>query len=162
MGILPKIREYKRETEGEWFMRRKIAMMLAVMCLLVSMSTVSYAAEGESVASAEAAVSSGGTAVPYYINIANIAAGLRIEGNTAYCLAEVTAKKVSNVHVTMRLQKLEGGSWVTKVSWLLSSTTGIVNETRSTTLYQKGSYRVYLIATVGGEEVTCVSNTRTY
>lgn len=143
-------------------MRRKIAMILAVMCLLVSMSTVSYAAGGESVASAEAAVSSGGTAVPYYINIANIAAGLKIEGNTAYCLAEVTAKKVSNVNVAMRLQKLEGGSWVTKHSWVGSSAAGYLDLSRSTTLYQKGSYRVYVIATVGGEEVTCISNTRTY
>ncbi len=143
-------------------MRRKIAMMLAVMCLLVSMSTVSYAAEGESVASAEAAVSSGGVAVPYYINTANIAAGLRIEGSTAYCRAEVTAKKVCNVNVAMRLQKLEGGSWVTKHSWVGSSTTGIKNMTQTNTLWQRGTYRVYLIANVAGEEVTCVSNTRTY
>lgn len=143
-------------------MKRKISMMLAVMCLVVSMSTVSYAAEGENAVHAKAAVNPGGTAQPYYINTANIAAGLKIEGNTAYCRAEVTAKKVCFINVIMRLQKLENGSWNTKVSWIESSTTGIKNTTRTHTLTERGQYRVYLIATVAGEEVTCVSNTRTY
>lgn len=143
-------------------MRRKITMMLVVMCLLVSMSTVSYAAGGDNTTHAKAVVNPGETAEPYYVNTANIAAGLKIEGSTAYCRAEVTAKKVCFINIVMRLQKLENGSWNTKVSWVESSTTGIKNSTRTHTLSERGSYRVYLIATVAGEEVTCISNTRTY
>lgn len=143
-------------------MKRKISMMLAVICLVASMSTVCYAADGGNATHAKAAVNPGGTAQPYYVNIANITAGLRIEGNTAYCLAEVTAKKVCTVRIVMRLQKLEGGVWNTKVSWIQSSTTGIVNTTETYTLRERGSYRVRLTATVGSEEVSCVSNTRTY
>ena len=148
--------------EGERFMKRKISMMLAVICLVASMSTVSYAAEGGNVTRAKAAVSPGGTAQPYYINIANISAGLRIEGNTAYCRAEVTAKKVCTVRIIMRLQKLEGSSWNTKVSWIESSATGIKDTTKSHTLSERGDYRVSLTAIVGSEEVDCVINTRTY
>lgn len=144
-------------------MRRKISMMLAVMCLLVSsMSTVSYAAGGEGTANAQATVNPGETAEPYYINTANITAGLKIEGNTAYCREEVTAKKVCFVNVVMRLQKKNGSSWDTKVSWVSSSTSGYKDMTKTHTLTERGTYRVYLIATVGGEEVTCTSNSKTY
>ena len=35
-------------------MKRKLAMMLAVMCLIISVSTVSYAAEGNAKTTAQA------------------------------------------------------------------------------------------------------------
>ena len=76
-------------------MKQKLAMMLAVISLVISMSTVSYAAEGGTKAAAQArAAGNSGGIQPYYIYISNIAAGLKIEGNTAYCLSEVFAKKV--------------------------------------------------------------------
>ena len=145
-------------------MKQKISMILAVMCLVVSISTVSYAAEGEGTAYAKASMNQGGTGIaqPYYINTASIAAGLKIEGNTAYCRAEVIAKKVCTVRIVMRLQKLEGGVWNTKVSWIESSASGVKTATKTHTLAERGSYRVSLSADVNGESVSCVSNTRTY
>lgn len=144
-------------------MRQKFAMMLAVMCLVVSMSTVSYAAEGNAKTAAQArATGNAGGIQPYYLNVSNIAAGLKIEGNTAYCLAEVFAKKVTFVNVVMRLQRKESGSWNTKASWVASSTSGSKTMSKSFTLSSRGTYRVYVIGTVGGEEVTCTSNIVTY
>lgn len=145
-------------------MKRKLAMMLAVMCLIISVSTVSYAAEGntQTVAQAKKAGNSGGIQ-PYYENVLNIAAGLRIEGNTAYCLAEVFPKKKCFINVVMRLQRLENGSWQTKSSWIESAENSSGKTmSKSFSLSSRGTYRVYVIATVGGEQVTCTSNTKTY
>lgn len=164
-GVLCPTIKYKRETEGEGFMKRKLAMMLAVMCLIISVSTVSYAAEGnaKTTAQARATGNSNGGIQPYYVNTLNIAAGLRIEGSTAYCLAEVFAKKPCFINVTMRLQRLENGSWQTKSSWIESAANaGGKTLSKSFSLSSRGTYRVYVIATVGGEEVTCTSNTKTY
>ncbi len=73
-------------------MKQRIAMMLAVLCLMLSMPTVSYAAEENSVAHVNVTNGIGGIE-PYYLNTANISASFRIEGSTAYCRAEVIAKK---------------------------------------------------------------------
>ncbi|MCI9491537.1 MAG: hypothetical protein HFH42_00125 [Lachnospiraceae bacterium] len=144
-------------------MKQKLAMMLAVISLVISMSTVSYAAEGGTKAAAQArAAGNSGGIQPYYIYISNIAAGLKIEGNTAYCLSEVFAKKVCFVNLTMRLQRKENGSWQTKSSWVESSTSGSKTMSKSFTLSSRGTYRVYAIATVEGEQVTCESNIVTY
>ncbi len=144
-------------------MKRKLAMMLTMMCLIISMSTVSYAAEGNTKTTAQArATGNSGGIQPYYVNISKVSAGLKITGNTAYCLAEVFAKKVCFVNVTMRLQKKENGSWQTKSSWIESSTSGSKMMSKSFTLSSKGTYRVYVIATVEGEQVPCESNIVTY
>ncbi len=144
-------------------MKQKLAMLLAVVCLVISMSTVSYAAEGNAKVTAQArAAGNTGGIQPRYVNTLNIAAGLKISGSTAYCLAEVFAKKVCFVNVTMRLQKKENGSWQTKSSWIESSTSGSKMMSKSFTLSSKGTYRVYVIATVEGEQVPCESNIVTY
>ncbi len=140
-------------------MKRRISMVLAVMCLLLNLSTVSYAAE---VAGVQPTAIGGGTAEPYYVNTAKISAGLIIEGNTAYCNSEVAAKKVCFINVVMRLQRKEGTSWHTVSSWVESANAGgkIMNKTFS--LSTRGTYRVYAIFTVGGEEVSCASASKTY
>lgn len=145
-------------------MKQKLAMLLAVVCLVISMSTVSYAAEGNAKVTAQArAAGNAGGIQPHYVNTLNIAAGIRIEGSTAYCRAEVFAKKACFINVVMRLQKKENGSWQTKSSWIESAANaGGKTMTKSFALSSRGTYRVYVIATVGGEEVTCESNIVTY
>ncbi|MCI8483636.1 MAG: hypothetical protein HFH41_04770 [Lachnospiraceae bacterium] len=143
-------------------MKRKIAMMLAVMCLMFSMSTVSQAA-GESRKVAQPTALRGDYGVqPYYVNAANIAAALKIDGNTAYCNAEVGAKKVCALKITMRLQRKNGDSWYTVKSWSSSKTAGGLDLTGSYTLVTRGSYRVYAIFDVGGEPLTYTSTTKTF
>ncbi len=145
-------------------MKRKLAMMLAMMCLIISVSTVGYAAEGNTKTTAQAkATGNSGEIQPYYVNTLNIAAGLKISGSTAYCLAEVYAKKPCFINVVMRLQKKESGSWQTKSSWVESAANaGGKSLSKSFALSSRGTYRVYVIATVGGEQVTCESNIVTY
>lgn len=140
-------------------MKRKISMVLAVMCLLLNLSTVSYAAE---VAGVQPTAIGGGTAEPYYVNTSKISAGLKIDGNTAYCSADVIAKKVCFINVVMRLQRKEGTSWHTVSSWVESSTSGSKVMGKYFTLSTRGTYRVYAIFTVGGEEVSCSSVSKTY
>ncbi len=70
--------------------------------------------------------------------------------------------KVCDVQIIMQLQHKEDGSCVNKVSWVTSGTAGSKTSSQSYTLFKKGSYRVNVIATVGGEKVTCTSVTKTY
>lgn len=144
-------------------MKRKVATIVAMVCLVLSMSTVSHAAEVErsSEVNANVAEEVGGIQ-PFYVNTSNISAGLKIEGNTAYCLAEVFAKKVCDIQIIMQLQHKENGSWVNKVSWVTSGTAGSRSSSQSYHIFERGSYRVHVIATVGGEKVTCTSVTKTY
>lgn len=141
-------------------MKRKVSMVLAVLCLLLNLSTVSYAAGSAGVQ--PTATGGGGIAQPYYVNTANISAGLIIEGNTAYCGADVAAKKVCFINVVMRLQRKEGSSWHTVSSWVESANAGSKVLSKSFTLSTRGTYRVYAIFTVGGEEVSCSSVSKTY
>ncbi len=141
-------------------MKRKLSMMLAVLCLLLNLSTVSYAAEVADVQ--PTAIGGGGIAQPYYVNTAKISAGLKITGNTAYCSADVAAKRVCFINVVMRLQRKEGSSWHTVSSWVESTTAGVKVMGKYFTLSTRGTYRVYAIFTVGGEEVSCSSVSKTY
>lgn len=146
-------------------MKQKFAVLLVIMCFMLSDPTVSYAAEASNMESTKVgesvSVGTGGIE-PYYINTANISASFRIEGNRAYCLAEVIAKKVCDIQIIMQLQHKENGSWVNKVSWVTSGTAGSRTSSQSYDIFEKGSYRVHVIATVGGEKVTCNSVTETY
>lgn len=135
-------------------------MILAVLCLLLNLSTVSYAAGPSGVR--PTALGGGGVAEPYYENASNITAGLKITGNTAYCSAEVFAKKVCFINVVMRLQRKEGSSWHTVSSWVESSTSGSKIMGKYFNLSTRGTYRVYAIFTVGGEEISCSSASKTY
>lgn len=141
-------------------MKRRISMMLAILCLLLNLSMVSYAA-GPSEAQLTA-VGGGGAAEPYYVNAASITAGLKIDGSTAYAYTEVIAKKVCFINVVMRLQRKEGSSWHTVSSWVESSTSGSKIMGKYFNLSTRGTYRVYAIFTVGGEELTCASSSKTY
>lgn len=144
-------------------MKQKFAVLLAIMCFMLSVPTVSYAAEASNMESTKVGESVGAGGIePYYINTANISASFRIEGNTAYCLAEVFAKKVCDIQIIMQLQHKENGSWVNKVSWVTSGTAGSRSSSQSYHIFERGSYRVHVIATVGGEKVTCTSVTKTY
>ena len=147
-------------------MKRRVTVLIAVVCLVLNISTVSYASEvgkgSEANTNATGETGETGEIEPFYLNTSNISAGLRIEGNTAYCLAEVFAKKVCSIQIIMQLQRKENGSWVNKVSWVTSGTAGSKSSSQSYTLFEKGSYRVNVIANVGGEQVTCTSVTKTY
>lgn len=144
-------------------MKRRVAMLIAVVCLVLNISTVSYAAELGNGSEVNVTATEGESGIqPFYVNTSNISAGLRIEGNTAYCLAEVFAKKVCNIQIIMQLQHKVNGSWTNVVSWVTSGTAGSKSSSQSYTLFEKGSYRVHVIATVGGEKVTCNSVTKTY
>lgn len=141
-------------------MKRRVSAILVVVCLLFSISTVCYAAEESNVHNSMSGGESG--IEPYYVNTANIVAGLKIEGMTAHCYSEVFAKKVCYINVILQLQRKEGGSWVNKISWVASETSGGKVMSKSYDLFERGSYRVNVIATVGGEKVTCTSATKTY
>lgn len=144
-------------------MKRKITMMLAVMCLMLSMSTVSQAAGESGKAAAQPTALRGDYGIqPYYENAASIAAVLSINGSTAYCTAEVAAKKVTSIKVTMRLQRKNGSSWYTVKSWSESTTSSGKVMSKSYTLVTRGSYRVYAIFDVGGESLTYTSPTKTF
>lgn len=143
-------------------MKRKISMVLAVVCLVLSMSTVSNAAANEEAAAHASAVGGAGGIQPYYVNTANISAGIKISGSTANCYTEVVAKSTCFINVIMRLQRKDGNTWYTISSWVSSSTSGVKYLDRSFALSTRGTYRVYAVCTVGGEEVTCASNTATY
>lgn len=148
-------------------MKRKIAMALSMVCLMLSISTVSYAAEGNETDTGNGAAYENNMETsegmqPYYINTSNISAALKIDGRTAYCGAEVFAKKVCSIKVVLCLQHKEEGTWVNKISWVESSTSGGKTMYKSYDLIERGSYRVKIYATVGGEEVTCTSDTKTY
>ncbi len=136
-------------------MKQKFAVLLVIMCFMLSVPTVSYAAEASNMESTKVgesvSVGAGGIE-PYYINTANISASL----------AEVFAKKVCDIQIIMQLQHKENGSWVNKVSWVTSGTAGSRSSSQSYHIFERGSYRVHVIATVGGEKVTCNSVTETY
>ncbi len=154
---------YIREMEGERFMKRKISMVLAVVCMVLSMSTVSNAAANENTAAHTNAAGGVGGIQPYYINTSTISSGIRIEGNTAYCITSVSAKKLCTITTVMRLQKKDGSSWKTIVSWIgTSENVGSKVVSKSHTISARGTYRTYAVCTVGGEEVTCASNLATY
>lgn len=148
------------------FMKRKIAVALSMVCLMLSISTVSYAKENQigarSDVECENMMANSDGIQPFYVNTANIAAALRIDGRTAYCGAEVFAKKVCSIKVVLCLQHKEEGTWVNKISWASTSTAGGKTMYQSYDLIERGSYRVKVYATVGGEEVTCTSDTKTY
>jgi hypothetical protein len=138
-------------------------MVLAVICLVLSMSTVSNAAANEDAVAHANAVGGVSGIQPYYVNTANVAAEIKIEGSTAYCISEVSAKKLCFINIIMRLQRKEGSSWHTIVSWVGSSANaGSKVMSKSHALSTRGTYRVYAIFTVCDEEVTCASNTVTY
>lgn len=140
-------------------MKRKIVTILTMFCLVVSTPITSYAAGNMA-----QPMAAGGskTAQPYYENTTHLVSELKIDGNTAYCNAEVTAKKVCYINVVMRLQRQEGSSWHTVSSWVGSSTNGFKNMTKTFTLSTRGTYRVYAIFNVDGEELTYASLTKKY
>ncbi len=99
---------------------------------------------------------------PFYDKTYNISAGLKISGSTAYATANVVAKNVCNVNIVMRLQRKEGSSWHTIVSWVGGSDKGYKTLDKTHTLTTRGTYRVYAMFDVDGEKLEYVGNTATY
>lgn len=132
-------------------------MALAGMLAVSPSSSVLAAAPVQT-----AQVSSGGEVQPRYVNTANIAASMRIEGSTAYAYSTVTAKRVCHVNVTMRLQRWTGSQWFTVCSWVEASDKGTKTMSKSFPLTTRGTYRVYTLFNVGGEQLSYTSVSKTY
>ncbi len=149
-------------------MKRKLIAAL-VVALSFSLPSVSYAAmDGQGNVQKEKFVvqnvaKSGGEGIqPFYDKTINISAGLKISGSTAYATANVVAKNVCNVNIVMRLQRKEGSSWHTIVSWVGGSDKGYKTLDKTHTLTTRGTYRVYAMFDVDGEKLEYVGNTATY
>lgn len=144
--------------------RMWMSLVLAAALLILPVSS-SYAASVDMdpmTAEQAAQIDRGGAIDPQYINTSIITADLSITGKNAYVYAHAIAKRVCPITITMRLQRKEGNSWVTKVSWVGSSNTGDKSMGRSHTLTQRGTYRTYAIFNVDGEELTYKSVTQVY
>lgn len=140
-------------------MKRKLLMIMA----LAGMLAITPSSSALAAAPAQTAqVGSGNEVQPRYVNTANIAASLKIEGSTAYAHCTVTAKKVCHVNVKMRLQRWTGSEWFTVCSWVEASDKGTKTITRSFPLTTRGTYRVYTLFNVGGEELSYTSVSKTY
>lgn len=146
--------------------KQRLLTSLALAAVLAVMPVgSSYAAEmGAAQAQAGARARAGGEEGidPQYINTSRITADLVIRGNNAHVYASAIAKRVCHVTVTMRLQRKEGNSWKTKVSWVGSSNTGDKTMGEDVTLTQRGTYRTYAIFNVDGEELTYKSVSQVY
>lgn len=145
--------------------RKRVLMSLVlVAALLILPVNSSYAAGGEleQIEIQRAQIGGGDTVDPQYVNTATITADLSIRGNNAHVYADAAAKKVCHISIVMRLQRKEGNSWVTKVSWVGSSDSGLKTMSRDFTLTQRGTYRTYAVYNVGGEELTYKSVTQVY
>lgn len=150
-------------------MKRKIRQrvwmsLVLVAALLILPVNSSYAAGGnlEQIEAQRAQIGGGGTVDPQYVKTATITADLSIRGNNAHAYADAVAKKVCHISIVMRLQRKEGNSWVTKVSWVGASDSGLKTMSRDFTLTQRGTYRTYAAYNVGGEELTYKSATQVY
>ncbi len=147
-------------------LKQRLLTSLALAAVLAVLPVgSSYAAELEAPqAEAGASVQTGGEEGidPQYINTSRITADLVISGNNAHVYASAIAKRICHVTVTMRLQRKEGSSWQTKVSWVGSSNTGDKTLGENYTLTQRGTYRTYAIFNVGGEELTYTSVSQVY
>ncbi len=141
-------------------MKRKLLMTMVMASVLAAMPVGSVVAATVPVQTTQTRVAEG--LQPRYENTINISANLAIEGNTAYAVSSVTAKKVCKISVVMRLQRKEGTSWNTIYSWIGSSTNGTKVMERSYTLKERGTYRVYTSFDVAGEQLTFTSPTKTY
>lgn len=145
-------------------MKRKILTALALVCMLASIPSVSYAATetGSYEVAQPNAVGGADIISPYYVNTIRISANLAINGSTATANANVTAKKVCSISVTMRLQRKEGSSWHTVVSWVGGANAASKSMTKTYSLSTRGTYRVNASFNVAGEALTENSASRTY
>lgn len=145
--------------------RQRVLMSLVlVAALLVLPVNSSYAAGGnlEQIEAQRAQIGGGGTVDPQYVKTLTLTADLIVRGSNAHAYASVTAKKVCHVSIVMRLQRKEGNSWVTKVSWVGASDTGSKAMGKDFTLTQRGTYRTYALFNVDGEELSYKSATQVY
>ena len=98
-----------------------------------------------------------------YQAIAQIAATLKITGNTAKCTGFVTLKSGYSGTLTATLQRKDGNSWVNVTSWTGAVPTGgskkIVG-TKSLSIH--GTYRVKVSFVSSAENETLYSHTAVY
>lgn len=112
-------------------MKKNMSFMLAVVMLSVFVTPV-FAAAPE-------------TVQPLYSNVAEVAAGLRIEESTgtAYCTGRVEGIYEIPVEVLVQLQVYKNGSWQTLISW---SNTGLgyASVSQSFTIERGYQYRTFV------------------
>ena len=101
-----------------------------------------------------------GIVTPMFVNIRSTQASLSISGSTASCIGGVWAySSSSSCSMTMRLQKQNGSSWSTLVSW---TSIGSGSATRSETYtITAGTYRVNVSGYVDDEYYSATSSTQT-
>ncbi|NBH13157.1 hypothetical protein D3Z36_02870 [Lachnospiraceae bacterium] len=139
--------------------KQKVLMIMALVGMLaVTPSSSAFAAAP--MQTTQAAI--GNEIQPRYVNTANIAASVKIEGSTAYAYSTVTAKRVCHVDVTMRLQRYTGSGWLTVCSWIESSDNGTKTMSKSYSLTTRGTYRVSADFNVAGEKLNYTSISKVY
>ncbi len=140
-------------------MKRKLLMIMA----LAGMLAVTPSSSALAAAPAQTAqVGSENEVQPRYVNTANIAASLKIVGSTAYAYSTVTAKRACHISTIMRLQRWTGSEWFTVCSWVAGTDIGSMTMERSFALTTRGTYRIYTLFNVGGEQLTYTSVSKTY
>jgi len=112
----------------------------------------------------QAQVREGDVVQPRYVNTANIAASLKIEGSTAYAFSTVTAKKSCHITVAMKLQRYAGANWgwATVKTWNASVDGPNKMMEKSYALTTRGTYRVSADFNVGGEALNYTSTSKYY
>ncbi len=139
-------------------MKRKLIMVMALVGILAVTPCGSIAA-----IPVQATQVGGVTEVqPRYINTANIGATLKIDGAIAYAFSTATAKRVCRINTRMRLQRKNGSTWDTVCTWTATSSSGTLDVYKTFTLTKRGTYRVYALFDVAGEELTYTSDSKTY
>lgn len=98
-----------------------------------------------------------------YQAIAQISAALKITGNTAKCIGDVTLKNGYSGTLTVTLQRKNGNSWVYVASWTGDVPTGGSKTiVRTKSLSTHGTYRVKVNLVSGVENESVYSQTRDY
>lgn len=95
---------------------------------------------------------------PCYVTLASASAGLSISGSTATAKTTVETKKESTIKIKMHLKKKVGTSWEIVQTWNSSVTNSMDSILKKSCAISSGTYRVYSIITVDGEEVVRTSS----
>lgn len=97
---------------------------------------------------------------PLYESIATAKVSLNISGSTATVKTYVEAKEKETIKIKMHLKKKEGDSWKIVKTWTGTTVDNSLT-LRKTYTVSSGTYKVYSIITVDGEEIVRSSTTMT-
>ncbi|MEG0963223.1 MAG: hypothetical protein RR139_02185 [Lachnospiraceae bacterium] len=101
-------------------------------------------------------------AQPRYENVVSCSSQIAISGNTVTVKGKVNCKRTSTIAITMRLQKKSGMDWETVESWVKTSTGNSMSYKDTCHVRDRGTYRLYSSFNVDGENVSCISDEKTY